>query len=34
MSGIGMMPHWGLLVSLYIQWQPQQFTSEATMQSH
>lgn len=20
MSGIGMTPHWGLLVSLYIQW--------------
>lgn len=33
MSGIGMMPHWGLLVSLYIQWQPHQFPSVATMQS-
>lgn len=33
MSGIEMMPHWGLLVSLYIQWQPHQFPSEATMQS-
>lgn len=33
MSGIGMMPHWGLLVSLYIQWLPRQFPSEATIQS-
>lgn len=33
MSGIGMMPHWGLLVSLYIQWQLHQLPSVATMQS-
>lgn len=33
MSGIEMMPHWGLLVSLYIQWQPHQLPCVATMQS-
>lgn len=33
MSRIGMMPHWGLLVSLYIQWQPHQLPNVATMQS-
>ena len=33
MSGIGMMPHWGLLVSLYIQWLPHQLPNVATMQS-
>lgn len=33
MIGIEMTPHWGLLVSLYIQWQLQQFPAMATMQS-
>ncbi|RCU34746.1 hypothetical protein DVA76_19205, partial [Acinetobacter baumannii] len=33
MSRIGMTPHWGLLVSLYIQWKPQELPSVATMQS-
>ncbi len=33
MSGIGMTPHWGLLVSLYIQWQLHHLPRVATMQS-